>query len=79
MKCDKGTLVRTAVLLLSLINSVLQMFDLNPLPIENETVSQAISSVLLIASAIASWWKNNSFSKKAVAADEYLKELKGGK
>lgn len=78
MKCDKGTLVRTAVLLLSLINSVLQMFDLNPLPIENETVSQAFSSVLLIVSAIVSWWKNNSFSKNAVAADEYLKELSGG-
>jgi len=78
MKCDKGTLVRTAVLLLSLINSVLQMFDLNPLPIENETAAQAVSSVLLIVSAVASWWKNNSFSKKAVAADEYLKELKGG-
>ena len=76
MKIDKQTIIRTVILIIALINAILQMFDIKTLPIDNELVNDAVSVVILLAGAISSWWKNNSFSEKARLADEYLKKLK---
>lgn len=76
MKIDKQTIIRTVILIIALINAILQMFDIKTLPIDNELVNDAVSVVILLAGAISSWWKNNSFSEKARLADEYLKQLK---
>lgn len=75
MKVDKQTIIRTVILIIALINAVLQMFGIKTLPIDNELVSDTVSVVLLLAGAISSWWKNNSFSEKARLADKYLKKL----
>lgn len=79
MKTDKTTIIRTVILFVSLLNIILEMFGVKTLPIDNEMVTDAVSVILLVASTIAAWWKNNSFTKPAVTADEYLKELKGKK
>ena len=76
MKTDKNTIIRTVILFISLVNAVLQMFDIKAIPIENELVAEAVSVIFLLVGAISSWWYNNSFTEKARAADEYLKELK---
>ena len=76
MKTDKSTIIRTVILFISLVNAVLQMFGIKAIPIENELVAEAVSVIFLLAGAISSWWYNNSFTEKARAADEYLKELK---
>lgn len=77
MKADKSTIIRTIILLIALVNAVLEMFGIKAIPIEDETVSQAVSAVFLIVSAASAWWKNNSFTDNAIKADEYLKQLKG--
>lgn len=76
MKIDKATLVRTIILFFSVLNIILERFGISAIPIEDELVNEVISVGLLIFSTVSSWWKNNSFTKEARQADEYLKELK---
>lgn len=40
MKVTKGTIARTAILVLTIINSGLAIFGKSPLPISDETVTQ---------------------------------------
>lgn len=76
MKCSKETWIRTAVLAVSLINQILTVFGKNPLPFSDEAVYEGISVLLTTGASLWAWWKNNSFSAAAVAADYYLKALK---
>ena len=73
---SKDTIIRTAVLLVALINQVLTVFNLNPLPFSDEEVYTFVSTVITVSAAIWAWWKNNSITKNAIEADKYLKELK---
>ncbi|MEG1538277.1 MAG: phage holin [Clostridiales bacterium] len=71
-----GTITRTIVLLLALINQVLVGMGKSPLPLEDQELTALISTIFTIGAALAAWWENNSFTKKAIKADDYLKELK---
>lgn len=77
MKISKGTLIRTIILALALINQVLAMFGMSPLNIADDDISTVISTAFTIISAIVAWWKNNSFSDAAIKADNFMHELKG--
>lgn len=79
MKTDKAAIIRTVILVLSLFNIVLEKFGIKAIPIDNELVSETISVGLLLVSVISAWWHNNSFTREAKEADEFLKELKGQK
>ena len=72
----KETIIRTAVLILALINNALTLFGKSPIPIDDETLSALLSLIITTAAAIWAWWKNNSFTKHAIKADEYLEELR---
>lgn len=75
-----GTLARTACLLLALANQVLSACGKPVLPIESSTVEQLVTAGITTVAALVSWWKNNSFTKEAIAADaEYdrLRKLNG--
>lgn len=72
----KGTVIRTVLLVLALVNQVLAAFGLSPLPLENETVTALISLGFTVVTALVAWWKNNSFTQKAQAADAYLAALR---
>lgn len=72
----KETIIRTIILALALSNQLLTAFGKSPLIIEDELVSQLISAIFTISASIWAWWKNNSVTKNAIKADEYLKELK---
>ena len=75
---SKGTIIRTACLILTLVNAGLAIFGKSPLPIDDAMIEQVVSFVFVAASSIAAWWKNNSFSKDAIQADRFLKSLKEG-
>lgn len=74
----KGTIVRTAVLTFALVNQVLTIAGVNPLPFTNEEFEEGFSMALTVGASLWSWWKNNSFTKNAIEADKYLDELKSG-
>ena len=72
MKIKKGTIIRTACLLLAIVNYGLTVAGKSPLPIESETLTEVISFMFTTVASMAAWWKNNSFTQKAIEADEFL-------
>ena len=73
------TIIRTIVTAVTMINMILTMFDINPLPWSEEELYSGLSAIAAAVSAVWSWWKNNSFTKEAIEADNLLKELKDGR
>lgn len=69
MKVKKSTIIRTAVLLLAIINNGLALFGKSPLPIDDVMVEQVVSFLFTTGSALVAWWKNNSFTSEAINAD----------
>ena len=76
MKASKGAVIRTAVLVLALINTGLQLFSKSPLPIDNEMVEKIVSFVFMLAASLVAWWKNNSFRMPAIQGDLLKDRLK---
>ena len=77
-KITAGTIARTLVLALALINQILTTFGYSPIPIEDELVVDLISYAFTAVAAIVSWWKNNSFTKAALAGDRLMAAVKNG-
>lgn len=71
-----GTIARTAVLLLALTNQMLSAMGKSPPPIESTTVEQLVTAGITTIAALVAWWKNNSFTKEAIAADKEYDRLK---
>ena len=71
-----GTIVRTALLALALLNQILVYTGHSVLPITDATLELIITNGFTLVMALIGWWKNNSFTKKAIAADQVLKEGK---
>jgi SPP1 family holin len=78
MKIKTETIIRTICLILALANQFLVAFGKRPLPITDEQINVLVSTLITIVIAMWNWWKNNSFTKEAIEADEYLARLKGG-
>ncbi len=76
MKVSADTIIRTIILLVALCNQALTALGKNPLPFAEEDLYEVLSLVATTAAAVWAFWKNNSFTKSAVAADEYMSELK---
>ncbi len=72
MKVTAGTIARTVVLAVSLLNVLLNAFGKNPLPFSDDEVYTAVSTVVAVVASLAAWWKNNSFTTAALKADETL-------
>ena len=71
-KITKGTLIRTILLVLALINQILAVFGKSPIPIDDDTATNLISTVWTVIASLIAWWKNNSFTDKAIKADKML-------
>lgn len=70
-----ATIARTVCFFLALINQVLLATGHSILPITNDQVNLIVTTIFTVITGLAAWWKNNSFTKKAVAADNYKKTL----
>ena len=75
-KISAGTLTRTAALGLALTNQLLSAAGKPLLPIDNAQLEQMISAGFTVGAALAAWWKNNSFTQAALAADEVYEQKK---
>ena len=78
-KISKGTIVRTIMIIIVIVNMVLQHFGLDIINVEESQVLSLVEVLLELAIIIVGFWKNNSFTDKAIKADEFLKTLKEGK
>lgn len=77
MNISKGTIARTAAMVVTIANTILTAAGKNPLPFSDTEVYTWISDIAAIVTSLVVWWKNNSFTKAAIRADEVLKNLKG--
>lgn len=75
MKITKGTIIRTLVLSVVVINIILKAIGKPILAIEEGTVAYFVETIVEIAVIAASWWYNNSFTQNAKRADEFMKIL----
>ncbi len=73
-KISAGTIARTIILALALINQILSQSGHSVIPISDETINAVVSNSFTVIAALAAWWKNNSFTKAAIAGD-VAKEL----
>lgn len=78
-KIKVATMTRTAVLILALANQILSATGHSPIPVDDAQLEQLISTGMTVGAAIWVWWENNSFTKEAIAADNYLESLVGRK
>lgn len=76
MKIKKSTIVRAILLLLVIINFFLEKFGLDLIPTNESTVAMLVEEAIEIAVIVVSFWKNNSFSPKAIRADKFLQDLR---
>lgn len=73
-----GTIARTIILILAIVNQVLTMLGKPILPINNEQIAELVASVWTIVMSFITWWKNNSFTQAALAGDVVMRSLKLG-
>ena len=75
MKIEAVTIIRTVLFVVALVNQVLTITGHSVLPVSDEQLTELISTIFTVVTALIAWWKNNSFTSKAIAADEYKKSL----
>lgn len=78
MAIKSSTIVRTIVLVITLLNTILTAFGVNPLPFSDDQIYEIVSALVTVVVSLWAWWKNNSFTKAARVADEVLAEIKYG-
>ena len=76
MKITKGTIIRTILLVIALINMGLQHFGFDVIKVNEAGITGLLEYGIEIAIILVGFWKNNSYTSKAIEADEFLKKLK---
>lgn len=66
------------VLLVALINAILQIFGINTLPIENDEVSEIVSTIFLIATTLYNVYKNRNITVASQKAQQVTDAIKAG-
>lgn len=79
LNITSGTIARTIILVLALLNQILTAMGHSVINISDESINTLISTGFTIVTAIVAWWKNNSFTQSALKADEVMRELKSNK
>ncbi len=73
----KGTIIRAIMLIIVIVNMIASKAAGKELFfIDESKVTEIVETVIAIAVIVIGYWKNNSYSKNAVAADDVLKSLK---
>lgn len=70
---DKGSAIRTIVLVLALINQLLTSSGLNPVPGTEELWGEVIVAGITGSAAVWAWFKNNYVTAKGKRQKEELK------
>lgn len=76
MKITKATIVRTALVILVIINFFLEKLGVDLIPVDENTILMVVEAAIEIAVIVVGFWKNNSFTEKAIKADAFLKQLR---
>ena len=69
-------ITRGIVAVLTLINMVLMMFDINPINLDEGLIAEAVSAIVAIVAVVIAWYKNNDLTDEAVAGTAVTHKLK---
>lgn len=64
-KIDRGTIIRTILLALALLNQSLVLAGYSPLPFADAQVELFLTGAFTVVTALWSWFKNNDVTRKA--------------
>jgi SPP1 family holin len=78
-KITAGTIARTIVLVVALVNQCLTVAGKSVFPISDEQIENVVSVLFTVVTAAIAWWNNNSFTAAAIAGDSTMKEIKEAK
>lgn len=73
---DTGTIIRTVLVLVAIINQLLQLTGKSTLPFTDEQISLTLSTIFTTITALIAWWKNNNFTHASQHAQTVLDALK---
>lgn len=73
---SKSTIIRTILVIVVLVNIILERVGIDVIPADEHIVTMLVETAIEIAIIVVGFWKNNSFSEKAIKADEFLKKLR---
>lgn len=76
VKITKGTIIRTILTVIVLINLVLKAFGKSAITVDDGVVANVVETVIEITAIAVGFWKNNSYSEKALKADKFLQDLR---
>ena len=76
MEITSGTIARTIILALALINQLLSASGHAVIPIENATIENLVSTAFTVIMAVIAWWKNNSFTHAARVGDFHMRKAR---
>jgi SPP1 family holin len=71
---DRGTMIRTIVLALALINQFLTAFGLTKIPGTSDEQILVVSTIITSVTAIIGWFKNNYLTVKGKKQKEVLQK-----
>lgn len=74
-----GTWVRTALIVLALINQGLVLAGKQVLPISDKDLEAFITATVTAVTTLVAWWKNNNFTSASQDAQVYLDGLKSAR
>lgn len=72
MNMDRGTAVRTIILVIALVNQLLVAFGFEPVPGDETVWYEIISTAFTITTATITWFKNNYITAKGKRQKEVL-------
>jgi SPP1 family holin len=78
MKADKATIVRTILMVIAVLNTLLRAAGLDTLPFTGEEVGTVITAGYDAIITLWVWWKNQSFTTGAITGDQIMKRVKSG-
>lgn len=80
---DKGTVIRSLVLVVALVNQLLIGFGATPIPGDEAIWYEVLSTIFTIVAAVIAWFKNNYVTLRGQKQKETLEQAnltkKGGK
>ena len=76
MKISKGTIVRTIMIVLVIVNVILGHLGYDLINVDENELLEFVEALIEIAITVVGFWKNNSYTEKAIKADELLKGLR---
>lgn len=76
---DKETAIRIIVITAALVNQILVVFGISPIPFTSAEIEAGVTAVFSVAATLWATWKNNDFTPEAKRGTEHMENLKASK